>query len=70
MSLIPRRRGFLGLLSALAVPGYIAYAASTLHHNSETMPAAYNDSIRIAVNWSMGLTALAVTAALADRPPS
>lgn len=57
-----RRGGIVGILGAVAVPGYIAIAALTLHRGLEAMPANFHDPIQTTVTWYLGLTALVVTA--------
>lgn len=59
--LVSRRRGIVGLLGAVVVPGYIAYAAFTLHHGLEELPARLDDPLEAAVTWYLGLAALTVS---------
>ena len=72
-----RRGGIVGCLGAVAVPGYIAVAALTLHRGLEVMPAKFHDPIQTTVTWYLGLTALVVTVLVVIarlrrrlRPPS
>lgn len=58
--LVSRRRGIVGLLGAVAVPGYITYAAFTLYHGLEELPARLHDPLEAAVTWYLGLAALTV----------
>ena len=57
-----RRGGIVGLLSAIAVPGYITFAALTLHRDLGALPSKFNDPVQTTVTWYLGLTALAATA--------
>lgn len=59
--LVSRRGSIVGLLGAVAVPSYIAYAALTLHHGLKALPERFHDPIEMTVTWYMGLTAVAVT---------
>ena len=68
--LVSRRRGIVGLLGAVAVPGYITYAALTLHHGLEELPARFHDPLEAAVTWYLGLAALTVSVVVARRPTS
>jgi len=63
--LASRRRGIVGLLGAVAVPGYITYAALTLHHGLKELPPRFYDPLETAITWNLGLAALTVTAVVA-----
>jgi hypothetical protein len=58
--LAARRGGIVGLLGAVAVPGYVACAALTLDHGLRALPAKFQDPVDIAVNRWLGLVALGV----------
>ena len=63
--LVSRRSGIPGVLGAVAVPGYVAYAALSLHHGLSELPARLNDPVEGGVVRCLGLTALAVTVLVA-----
>lgn len=67
MALAIRRGGLLGLLGTIAVPGYIAFAGLTVHHDQMSPPAAFDDPVSTAMNGYLSAAALAVTGLLTAR---
>lgn len=64
---VMRRGGLIGLLGALAVPGFIAVSALTMHFQARHQPHIPTDPISLNVSLRVGLAALAAIIVLCVR---